>query len=130
MGKLYAKNKKIIEEKSHWNKSNDYIKIIEKKVTTNPNLALDAAKSLLETISTTILNDRAIQFNLNDDIQKKIKKTLESLEIINQSSRINKDAMSQIINSFTNITKQIGTLRNTHGYISHRMDLQREKLDK
>lgn len=124
------KLKKIIEEKSHWIKLNDYIEIIEQKITTNPNLALDAAKSLLETISATILKDRGVEFNSSEDFHKKIKKTLESLEIISQGSRINRDAMAQIINGFTNITKQIGTLRNTHGYISHGMDLQREKLDK
>jgi hypothetical protein len=45
-----------------------YIELIEDNKDSNPNTSLDATKSLLESIAKTILNDKNIEINENDDV--------------------------------------------------------------
>ena len=52
------KLKEVIKNKSQWIELNTYIELIENNQDENPNIALDGAKSLLETVSKTILEDK------------------------------------------------------------------------
>ena len=46
-----------------------YIDLIERHQTNNPNIALDAAKSLLESLAKTILTDRGIHFKHDSEVK-------------------------------------------------------------
>ena len=85
---------------------------------------------VLESVSTTILRDNGVEFSIDDSLQKKVKKCFSSLEIIKRISSKDSDSGKSIVNSFANISKSIGELRNNHGFISHGRDLQEEKFDR
>jgi hypothetical protein len=64
-----------------------YIDLIERHQAENPNVALDAAKSLLESLAKTILTDRGISFEHDSEVKFLVKeavRTAKVMEIISQ----------------------------------------------
>ena len=53
----------------------EQVKAIEQAVTENPGLALDLARTLIESTCKTILRERAISFASDDDLPKLFKTT-------------------------------------------------------
>ncbi len=121
--------KKAIEDKIQWSGLNGYIGLIEKNAIENPNISLDAAKTILETICKTILNDMAISFDADSKFQFVLKKTVETIPVIANLSSKDTVRAKSIINSFENIARTIGEFRNEHGYFSHGQDLHSKNFD-
>lgn len=94
----------------------------------DPSLALDAAKSLLESLAKTMLADRKIALNENDSIQTVIKKAVKTSQAL--ASLSDNDSVQKIVNGMETASVGIGTLRNSFGLLSHGRDLQSKGIDK
>jgi len=119
----------ITKGKSHWGKLNDYIHTISEYRTSNSNYALDAAKSLVETVANTILIDNGLEAGSNQNLNQKVKKAYCSLGVFKYLAKKDDDATRKIVNSLATIAEAIGTYRNEHGYISHGSDIESEEFD-
>jgi hypothetical protein len=94
----------------------------------NPNIALDAAKTILESIAKTILTDKSIKYKSDSKIQFLVKRSFETLPIFSKLGDKDSKSAKSIIGSFENITKEIGAFRNSYGFFSHGQDLQSDKF--
>ena len=124
------KLKKAIEGKDRWNGLISSISLIEENQISNPNISLDGAKSILETISKTILADKNIGFNTDSTLGYLVKLAFSSLPIITKLNSLDVQNTKSLLGSFENIARVIGEFRNTYGFFSHAQDLQSKKFDK
>lgn len=124
------KLKSSIKGKDRWDGLTSYIFLVEKNRESNPNASLDGAKSILESISKTILEDKGIVHAPNSEIKFLVKKAFEALPIFSKISAKDLSSAKSILGSFENISRVIGEFRNSHGFFSHGQDLQSEKFDR
>jgi hypothetical protein len=124
------KLKKAIQGKTRWDGLLSYISLVEENQITNPNASLDGAKSILESISKTILADKNVEFKKDDLVGHLVKQAFSSLPVFSKLSSEDVNKTKSLLGSFENIAKVIGEFRNTHGFFSHGQDLQSEKFDR
>jgi hypothetical protein len=124
------KLKEAILGKERWNGLESYIVLVQENRETNPNASLDGAKSILESISKTILEDKGISYASDSNIEYLVKKAFESLPVFSKLLEKDLDSAKSILGSFENITRVIGEFRNGHGFFSHGQDIQSEKFDR
>ena len=124
------KLKKAIKEKQRWEELSKSIELVDNNRLDNPNIALDAAKTILESIAKTILTDKSIKYESDSKIQFLVKESFENLPIFSKLRDQDSKSAKSIIGSFENITKKIGAFRNRYGFFSHGQDLQSDKFDK
>ena len=93
----------------------------------NPSFALDAAKSLLESLSTTILNERNIEIDATLSFHKKIKEAVRTSKMFQSLS--DQNTVQNIVSGLATICNSIGTLRNQFGMFSHGRDLKSSQID-
>ena len=124
------KLKKAIKEKKRWEELSKSIELVDNNRLDNPNIALDAAKTILESIAKTILTDKSIKYESDSKIQFLVKRSFETLPIFSKLGDKDLKSAKSIIGSFENITKKIGAFRNSYGFFSHGQDLQSDKFDK
>jgi hypothetical protein len=106
-----------------------YITLIEDNKVSNPNVALDGAKTLLESISKTILADKGIDVKPNSDLSFLVKKAFHSIPVAQKISTEDETRVKSMLGSLENISKNVGEFRNDYGFFSHGQDLQTEKFD-
>ena len=104
-----------------------YIDLIERHQTNNPNIALDAAKSLLESLAKTILTDRGIHFKHDSEVKFLVKEAVKTAKVMENIS--DPDSLQRIVQGFDTIANAIGTLRNSFGLISHGQDIASCQID-
>lgn len=124
------KLKEAIQGKERWQNLSSYILLVENNHESNPNISLDGAKSILESISKTILEDKGIQYEPDSEVRFLVKKAFESLPVFSKLSVQDLGSAKSIIGSFENITRVIGEFRNSHGFFSHGQDLQSKKFNR
>ncbi len=124
------KLKDSILGKDRWSGLASYIALVEENKESNPNASLDGAKGILESISKTILEDKAIPYAPDSNVGFLVKKAFESLPVFSKLSEKDLDSAKSILGSFENITRVIGQFRNGYGFFSHGQDLQSEKFDR
>lgn len=124
------KLKEVIKNKSQWIELNTYIELIENNQDENPNITLDGAKSLLETVSKTILEDKGIEYVHDENISKLIKTVFDTIHIFTLLEARDSQSAKAILGAFSTITKHIGEFRNRHGFFSHGQDIQSNKFDR
>ena len=105
-----------------------HIDHIEQYRSSNPSLALDASKSLLETLAKTMLGDRNVSFEHNAKFQDIIREAIETSQAF--SFLTDTAAVKKISRGMINSAQEIGTLRNHFGLMSHGRDLLAERIDK
>lgn len=105
-----------------------HIDHIEQYRTTDPSLALDAAKCLLEALAKTMLNDRNIPLDADASFNSLIKKAIETSKAI--SSLKDDNSLMKMSNGMVTASREIGSLRNRFGLLSHGRDLQAGRIDK
>ena len=93
----------------------------------NPSFALDAAKSLLESLSATILKERNIELDSTLSFHKKIKEAVRTSTMFQSLS--DQNTTQNIVSGLATICNSIGTLRNQFGMFSHGRDLQSSQID-
>lgn len=124
------KLKEAIVGKERWTVLESYITLIEQNKETDPNVALDGAKSIVESVSKTILADKGIVCGQNWSINKVVKTAFESLPVFRKITKEELESAKSVIGSFENIICVLGKFRNTHGFFAHGRDIQSEKFDR
>lgn len=124
------KLKEAILGKKRWEGLESYIALVDENLETNPNASLDGAKSILESVSKTILEDKGISYTPDSNVEYLVKKSFETLPVFAKLSVEDLNSAKSILGSFENITRVIGEFRNKHGFFSHGQDLQAEKFDR
>jgi hypothetical protein len=124
------KLKKAIEGKVRWDGLVSYISLVEENQITNPNASLDGVKSILESISKTILADKNIEYKSDESIGNLVKQAFSSLPVFAKLSKVENNKSKAILNAFATISNSIGTFRNEHGFFAHGQDLQSQKFDR
>ncbi|MFZ2193481.1 MAG: abortive infection family protein [Candidatus Moraniibacteriota bacterium] len=123
------KLKEAIAGKNRWDGLESFIFLVEQNRETNPNVALDGAKSVVENISKTILTDKGIVCDQSWSVQKVVKTAFESLPVFKKITESELQSAKSVIGSFENIIRVIGEFRNSHGFFAHGRDIQSEKFD-
>ncbi len=123
------KLKEAIAGKDRWNGLESYIILVERNRESDPNVALDGAKSIVENISKTILADKGIICDQNWSVQKVVKTAFESLPVFKKITQEELESAKSVIGSFSNIAQVLGQFRNSHGFFAHGRDIQSEKFD-
>lgn len=122
----------IIKEKTQWKRLREYTSEFNQEIIgNNQNKIIDICKSMIESVLNTILEDKKLDYDISDAINQKVKKVFESLKLFKDDISIdNKDqeSIKQIINAITTIVKNMGELRNRHGFISHGIDLHSNQI--
>jgi len=123
------KLKKAIEGKERWKGLGSHISLVEQNKETDPNVALDGAKSLVENISKTILADKGMVCDKSWSVQKIVKTAFESLPVFKKITEEELESAKSVVGSFENIIRVLGQFRNAHGFFAHGRDIQAEKFD-
>jgi hypothetical protein len=121
--------RKAIEGKSQWLDLESYIVLVEENISSNPNVAIDGAKSVLESIAKTILENKGIDYKPDTDLNKLIKLAFRCLPEFSALSARDQQSSIKIITSLESISYSIGDLRNRHGFFSHGQDVQSDKCE-
>jgi len=108
------------------------VSALEQAVYSNPSLAFDLAKTLIESVCKTILNDRAYVFEKNINFPTLTRTTLEQLQILpddyTEATAV-KQCLEKTLDGFLKIFAGIGELRNKEGLASHGKDAYTPMLD-
>lgn len=105
--------KLLIEQHGRWKPLEDYILRIETYVHSDFRLALENAKSILESISKEICNEKSIELGSTESISGSLKKAYKAIGYNGG------DLETQLSTSIANIGQQMGKLRNELGATSH-----------
>jgi len=108
------------------------VSTLERSVYSNPNLSFDLAKSLIESVCKTILNDRGHEFDRNINFPTLTRTTLEQLQIVPDEyaeAAAVKQCFDKTLDGFLKIFSGIGELRNKEGLASHGKDAYTPMLD-
>ncbi len=102
--------------------NSDYIKRqierIFSSIETEPSLAIGSSKELIETVCKTILDERKIQYDKNDEINDLVKKVRAELKLIPEDIPENAKGaktIKSILGNLATISQGIAELRNAYG---------------
>ena len=116
----------LIEQYGRWSGLKDYIQRIDTYIKSDFSLAMENAKSLLETICKEICKSKGSAIENNLSINKVLKKAFTVMGYSNSEPAV------QISSALATIGQQIGNLRNKIGSTSHgeTMEELKERNDK
>lgn len=100
----------------------EQVRAIELAVTENPNLTFDLAKTVVESTCKTILKERKIAFDANDNLPKLFKTVVMSLPMLPVAASAEIEArrsLAQTMNGLHTALHGVCELRNLHGFASH-----------
>jgi len=117
--------KELINNYSRWTDLSTHINRIEYQVSNDLAAAIGSTKALLESICKTILNHEDPKYDKNDNINKLVKKTIQSLKIENP------EQTSLFGNALVTSIQNLGEIRNRIDESSHGKSLlvKTEKID-
>ena len=107
------KLKSVINEYGRWEPLEDYISRIETYIDTDFGLAIENAKSILESISKEICLEKSVELGSSESISGTLKKACKAIGYNGG------DLVTQLSTSIANIGQQMGNLRNEIGSTSH-----------
>ena len=100
----------------------EQIKAIEVAISDNPGFAFDLAKTVVESACKTILSERKISFDSDDDLPKLFKAVTMNLPIlpVAVSSEVEaRKSLAQTLNGLHTALQGVCELRNAYGFASH-----------
>lgn len=125
------KAKTAVESSDKWSGLQAYLDLVEANRETEPGVALDGAKSLVESVAKTVLADRGVTYATDDSFGKLVKMAVRSLPSFTVLETQDADTVVRMVGGLENVATSIGTLRNRHGIVGHGQDLHDEReLDK
>jgi len=104
---------------------------IEQAVSTNPGLAFDLAKTLLESTCRGILAERKAAWDDAWDLPKLLKETLGHLRLVPAGLAVSKeasDSLRKTVGGLQTVIQGICEIRNSHGFASHGKDPEFQQL--
>lgn len=111
----------------------EQVAAIEQAVTTNPGLAFDLSKTLIESVCRTILTERSLPADPGDDLPKLFKTATTLLPFLPPSASGDADIrkkLVQTLNGLSTAVQGICELRNSCGFASHGSDSARPQMAK
>lgn len=105
---------------------------IEQAVNNNPGLAFDLAKTLVESACRTILTERGVAFDPNDDLPKLFKITTNHLPFLPSSASEEAEvrrSLMQTLSGLSTAVQGVCELRNACGFASHGSDGPRPLME-
>jgi hypothetical protein len=109
----------------------EQVKGVEQAVTENTGLAFDLSKTLIESACKTILTERGIGFNSDDDLPALFRTATQQLPFLPPAAASDNDArnsLNRTIGGLHTALQGVCELRNTHGFASHGTDRHRPTL--
>jgi abortive infection Abi-like protein len=110
----------------------EQVKGIELAVADNPGLAFDLAKTVIESACRTILTERSIGFDPDDDLPKLFKTVTMNLPFLPASasgSREVRDSLDRTLGGLRAAVQGVCELRNACGFASHGSDSPRPAME-
>lgn len=97
------------------------VSLIEESVENNPDLCVEACKSLIEGICKTILTNKGVDYSKYDKFQVLVKVTIENMLTESDSYR---DDLSEIARRISAVAQKISEIRDSAGFASHGQDVE------
>lgn len=119
---MYGAREAVAQGWAHVEKQ---VKAIEEAVFENPGLAFDLAKTLVESACRTILTERSVTFEKDDDVQTLFKQVRQNLQMLPTAASDEREARASLERTLSglNTTLQgVCELRNAYGFASHGTD--------
>lgn len=110
----------------------EQVKGIELAVTDNPGLAFDLAKTVIESACRTILTERNVGFDPDDDLPKLFKMVVNTLPFLPASASGSVEArksLAQTLSGLHTAVQGVCELRNSCGFASHGSESPRPPLE-
>src|ERR1700719_1064455 len=110
----------------------EQVKGIELAVSDNPGLAFDLAKTVIESACRTILTERSIGFDPDDELPKLFKTVTMNLPFLPASasgSREVRDSLDRTLGGLRAAVQGVCELRNACGFASHGSDSPRPAME-
>jgi hypothetical protein len=110
----------------------EQVKGIERAVVENPGLAFDLAKTLIESACRTILTERGVAFDPNDELPKLFKVATQQLPFLPPSASGESDARKSLVQTLSGLSTAVQgvcELRNACGFASHGSDGRRPAME-
>ncbi|WP_322793335.1 abortive infection family protein [Bellilinea sp.] len=126
---MYGAREAIAGGFSHIEKQ---VNAIEEAIANNPGLAFDLARTLIESVCRTILKERSLSYDENDDLPKLFKKVSESMPFLPPSASQHNEvrqSLKQTLNGLNTAVQGVCELRNQCGFASHGADAPRPSLE-
>lgn len=101
------------------------IDVIERSVASNPRLAFDVCKALIETTCKTLLRERGIEPLSSENVQELFRRTLQNLDFLPHSHRDRpqvREGLRKTINGLKTVVHGLAEIRNDEGFASHGPD--------
>lgn len=110
----------------------EQVKGIERAVAENPGLAFDLAKTVVESVCRTILTERKIVFDPDDDLPRlfrTVTNNLPMLPVLASSEAEARRSLAQTLNGLHTALQGVCELRNAYGFASHGADGPRPAME-
>jgi hypothetical protein len=108
------------------------VKSIESAIDENQGFAFDLAKTLIESVCKTILNERKIAYGTNDDLPKLFKTVVKNLPLLpktaSDETKVRK-SLAQTLGGLHSAVQGICELRNACGFASHGGDENKPTME-
>jgi hypothetical protein len=105
---------------------------LESAASSNPGLAFDLAKALLESACKTILSERACEYDSGWDLPKLLRETLSQIQLVPTGLVAEaevSDSLRKTAGGLQTTIHGICELRNTHGFASHGKEAAFQELE-
>lgn len=105
---------------------------LESSASSNPGLAIDLAKTLLESACKTVMSERAFKFETSWDLPKLLKETLNQIQLVPNEMEAEadvSDSLRKTAGGLQTTIQGICELRNSHGFASHGKDAAFQELE-
>jgi hypothetical protein len=110
----------------------EQVKGIESAVNENPGLAFDLAKTLIESACRTILTERHVSFDRNEDLPRlfrTVSNQLPFLPAAASSEAAARESLARTLNGLGTALQGVAELRNACGFASHGTDSPRPVME-
>lgn len=116
-----------VENEEKWSALAAYVELIDQNIETNTGVAVDGAKSLLESIAKTVLTDRGVEFSADTDFNRLVKDAVKALPSFIVLEKQDADQVLRMVAGVDNLASSIAALRNRHTVIGHGQDIHSER---
>jgi hypothetical protein len=110
----------------------EQVKGIEQAVSSNPGLAFDLARTLIESVCRTVLMERGIAFDPADDLPKLFKASTSSLPFLPAAASAGggvRKSLTRTLSGLSTAVQGVCELRNACGFASHGSEGPRPPLE-